>query len=219
MILAAGRGERLRPLTDRCPKPLVKVGNRPLIFWHLEKLKACGITEVVVNSAYLSEMIVSALGDGSSFGMHIRHKVEDVPGLETAGGIINALDVLGDEPFLVINGDIFIDADYSQFIRKIPAASLGFLFMTDNPPEHLQGDFSLNNGLVCRGSELTFSGAAIYKPQAFFNLKIERMPLKPLFLKWLEAKTLYGTKLEGKWFDVGSLDRLHRVEAYLKSKE
>lgn len=219
MILAAGRGERLRPLTDCCPKPLVKLGNKPLIFWHLEKLKACGITEVVVNSAYLSKSIVSALGDGSSFGMHISHKIEEFPGLETAGGIINALDALGDEPFLVINGDIFIDNDYSQFIRKIPAAALGFLFLTDNPQDHLQGDFSLRNDLVCEGCELTFSGVAIYRPQAFFNLKIERMPLKPLFFKWLAAQALFGTKLEGKWFDVGTLDRLHRVEAYLKSKE
>ncbi|MDO5351457.1 MAG: nucleotidyltransferase family protein [Succinatimonas sp.] len=219
MILAAGRGERLRPLTDKCPKPLIEVGKRPLIFWHLEKLKACGITEVVVNSAHLSEMIVSSLGDGSAFGMHITHKVEEIPGLETAGGIINAQDVLGDEPFLVINGDIFIDADYSQFIRDIPDDSLAFLFLTSNPPEHLQGDFSLKEGFVCKGGDFTFSGVAIYRPQAFCNLKIERMPLKPLFLKWQESKVLYGVELKGQWFDVGTLDRLHRVESYLKTKE
>ena len=120
MILAAGRGERLRPLTDTCPKPLIKVGGKPLILWHIEKLKAQGITRFVVNSAHLSELIVEYLGDGHKFGVEIIHSVEGLGGLETAGGIIKALPYLGDDEFLVVNGDIFIDGDYSQFLVKIP---------------------------------------------------------------------------------------------------
>lgn len=219
MILAAGRGERLRPLTDSCPKPLIKVKGQPLIFWHLAKLKACGITEVVVNSAHLSAMLVKALGDGQQFGLKITHKVEAVPGLETAGGIINALKDLGDEPFLVINGDTFIDADYAQFLKPMPAAAQALLFMVANPQEHPQGDFSLQEGKVVSGGDYTFSGVALYRPEAFFNLKVERLPLKPFFLKWMEEQRLYGAKLQGAWFDAGTVERLERIENYLKSKE
>nr|MCR5537050.1 nucleotidyltransferase family protein [Succinivibrio sp.] len=170
MILAAGRGERLRPLTDTTPKPLIKVGGRPLIEWHILKLKAAGITEIVVNSAYLSEQIVTALGDGRQYGVKISHSVEGAEGLETAGGIIRALPLLGTEPFLVVNGDTFIDADYSQFVKAELKGAFALLFMVENPAHNQKGDFAITKeGELCLGGSYTFSGAALYHPEPFLQ--------------------------------------------------
>lgn len=216
MILAAGRGERFRPFTDICPKPLIPVLNKPLIVWHLEKLKSAGFNEVVVNSAWLSHKIVSFLGDGSSFGLHITHSVEENPGLETAGGIIKALPYLGEEPFLVINGDVFLDADYKIFKNiTLQDKDLGHLFLVKNPQHHLQGDFSLSNNLVIYGGDFTFSGVAIYKKEAFTNCKVERLPLRPFFDRWIANQKLMGSLLNVPWFDVGTLERKQEAERYL----
>ena len=219
MILAAGRGERLRPLTDTCPKPLIKVGGNPLILWHIEKLKAQGITRFVVNSAHLSELIVEYLGDGHKFGVEIIHSVEGLGGLETAGGIIKALPYLGDDEFLVVNGDIFIDGDYSQFLVKIPKDKMAHLFLTANPAHNLKGDFSLRDDhRVVMGKDYTFSGVALYKVQAFKDCKTQRLPLRPFFERWALNAQLSGQVLDGKWFDVGTVERLREVNAYLGEK-
>ncbi len=220
MILAAGRGERLRPITDTCPKPLIEVGGRPLILWHIEKLKAVGITDIVVNSAHLSDLIVSCLGDGSQFGVHITHSIEPPGGLETAGGIIKALPHLGKPQFLVVNGDTFIDGDYGQFLISMPNHLSAVLFLTENPPHNLKGDFSLQkDGNVVIGPGFTFTGAGVYKTQAFAGLKVERRALKPFYESWASKKLLQGKILNGTWFDVGTIERLQHIRAYLGEKQ
>lgn len=218
MILAAGRGERLRPLTDTCPKPLIKVGGIALAVRHIHKLKAAGIQEIVVNSAWLSDKIVAVLGDGSTFGVHIIHSVEVPGGLETAGGIVQALPYLGDEVFLVVNGDTLIDCDYAKLTQiKLPDNALAHLFLVRNPEHHPQGDFSLNErSAIMAGGAYTFSGAALYRPAAFAGLKPQRMPLRPLLDSWLAQGQLQGSVLPGAWFDVGTAERLQQAEAYLQ---
>lgn len=220
MILAAGRGERLRPITDTCPKPLVKVGNKTLIEWHLEKLKKAGIRDIIINSAYLSSMIVSALGDGHSFGVNITHSVEGSSGLETAGGIINALPFFEGEDFLVVNGDTFIDGDYRQFLKPLNKGMQARLYLVDNPEHNLKGDFSLDeNGLCKRGAGYTFSGTAVYSCKGFEHHEIKKEPLLPYLEKWSEEKTLCGETLDGKWFDVGTVQRLDTVNNYVREKQ
>ncbi|NLK84858.1 MAG: nucleotidyltransferase family protein [Aeromonadales bacterium] len=216
MILAAGRGERLRPITDTIPKPLVKVGDKALLVWHIEKLKKANITDIIINSAYLSEKIVDFIGDGSAFGVHVTHSVEGSQGLETAGGIIKALPFFENEDFLVVNGDTFIDADYSQFLEPLTEKDLGRLYLVKNPAHNLKGDFSIDNGLCRRGGNYTFSGVAQYKCKAFENRHAERLPLLPLFLEWCSKGGLKGAALLGNWFDVGTIERLDNVNAYIK---
>ena len=216
MILAAGRGERLRPLTDTTPKPLIKVGGRPLIEWHILKLKAAGISEIVINSAYLSEQIVNTLGNGQQFGVKISHSVEGDNGLETAGGIIKALPLLGDAPFLVVNGDTFMDADYSQFVQADLRDAWACLFMVENPAHNQQGDFALKpDGTLSLGGTCTFSGAALYRPEPFLSESIGRKPLRPFFERFIAVHKLRGQILRGQWFDVGTVERLANVEQYL----
>ena len=217
MILAAGRGERLRPITDTCPKPLVKVGGKELLVWHIEKLKQVGITDILINSAYLSEKIVDFIGDGSKFGVKVTHSVEGASGLETAGGIIKALPFFEGQDFLVVNGDTFIDADYKQFLEPLEAEYLARLYLVDNPPHNQKGDFKIEDGKCYRGSDYTFSGTAVYKTKAFLNMPIEKKPLLPLFLKWSQIHELSAKPLCGKWFDVGTIERLNQVNSYIQN--
>ncbi|MBQ2381533.1 MAG: nucleotidyltransferase family protein [Succinivibrio sp.] len=217
MILAAGRGERLRPITDTIPKPLVEVGQIPLLVHHINKLKKAGITDILVNSAYLSEKIVSYLNDGSSFGVKITHSVEGEQGLETAGGIINALSFFEGEDFLVVNGDTFIDADYSQFLVSLKEDTSAHLFLTENPKHNLKGDFDLfENGECTRGSMYTFSGAARYQSSAFKGYDVCRLKLSVIFEKWSQEHKMTGQLLNGRWFDVGTIERLEEVNNYYK---
>ena len=219
MILCAGRGERLRPLTDQVPKPLIEVGGRPLVIRHLLCLKACGITSVVVNSAWLSAQIVAALGDGQALGMSVHHSIEPEGGLETAGGIIKALPYLGDE-FVVVNGDTLIEGDYAQFLTPLPSGALARLYLTANPPEHPSGDFSLDgSGHIVSGGGYTFSGAARYRAAAFAGLAPERLALRPLFERWSAAGTLLGAPLQGTWFDIGTPERLERARRFFTQGE
>ena len=219
MILAAGRGERLRPITDSIPKPLVKVGGKELLLWHLEKLKDAGIFEVIVNSAWLSDQIKAFLGDGKKFGMSITHSQEPPGGLETLGGIVKALPFFQGETFLVVNGDTFIDVPYTFFTKDIPLSGQALLFLTDNPKHHPQGDFSLDKEQrVVQGHDFTFTGAAVYTPQIFSAMKVQREPLRPLFDRLIEKKSLYGKKLAGNWFDVGTEERLRNTDAYIRAK-
>lgn len=217
MILAAGRGERLRPITDTCPKPLVKVGGKELLVWHIEKLKQVGITDILINSAYLSEKIVDFIGDGSKFGVKVTHSVEGASGLETAGGIIKALPFFEGKDFLVVNGDTFIDADYKQFLEPLENEYFARLYLVDNPPHNQKGDFKIEDGKCYRGSDYTFSGTAVYKTKAFLNMPIEKKPLLPLFLKWSQIHELSAKPLCGKWFDVGTIERLNQVNSYIQN--
>ncbi|MGN1280949.1 MAG: N-acetylmuramate alpha-1-phosphate uridylyltransferase MurU [Succinivibrio sp.] len=219
MILAAGRGERLRPITDSCPKPLVAVGGKPLLHWHLEKLKRAGISEIIINSAYLGQMIQDDIGDGSRFGVVVTHSAEGSSGLETAGGIIKALPFFKGEDFLVVNGDTFIDADYSKFIRPLKEGMNARLYLVENPSHNTHGDFSLREDGVCiRGKDYTFSGVAVYSCRGFEGQSVCRAPLLPYFESWSKEEKMEGTILDGKWFDVGTIERLNTVNEYIKNK-
>jgi N-acetyl-alpha-D-muramate 1-phosphate uridylyltransferase len=209
MILAAGRGERLRPLTDATPKPLLPVNGKALIVHHLEHLAAAGIEQVVINLAWLGEQISAALGDGSTFGLSIRYSQEPPGALETAGGIAHALPLLGQCPFLVVAGDILCDYPFARLVDQEPTA-LAHLVMVDNPAHHPGGDFALQNGQLTSRSanRLTFSGIGLYRPELFRHLEPGRRPLRPVFEQALAQGQLSGEHYTGYWSDIGTLERL-----------
>lgn len=222
MILAAGRGERMRPLTDTTPKPLLAVGGKPLIVWHLERLAAAGFTELVINHAHLGALIEAALGDGSRWGVTIAYSAEGEP-LETAGGIARALPLLGERPFLVVNGDIYTHYDFGR-ARAIAAAMeqdpgyTAHLVLTDNPPHHPQGDFALD-GDVCRlegARSLTYTGIGVYRPESFAHIVPgSRAALGPLLRAWVAAGRVRGEHLRARWVDVGTPERLAALDRAL----
>jgi MurNAc alpha-1-phosphate uridylyltransferase len=219
IILAAGRGERMRPLTDRVPKPLLEVGGKPLIVHHLEKLAAVGCVRVVVNHAHLGDMIEAALGDGSRYGLIIDYSREQIA-LETAGGIVNALPLLGSDPFIAVNADVYSEYDYAGL--SAAAARLGnalaHLVLIDNPEHHLAGDFALADGRVALdGARLTFSGLAVYRPALFDALtRGDRAPLAPLLREAIAVGRVTGEHFPGRWCDVGTPDRLTRLNRELQ---
>lgn len=217
MILAAGRGERMRPLTDSLPKPLLKVGGKMLIEYHLEKLKAAQVTDVVINHAWLGEKIEQALGDGSRYGLNITYSAEK-EALETAGGIVNALPLLGTKPFIVINGDIFCDVDFSTLMT--PITGLAHLIMVDNPAHNPEGDFSLAaSGYVNQTGEnkLTFSGVGIYHPDLFKNKANGKLALAPVLREAMDKHFVSGSYYQGMWHDIGTPERLTELDLYLKN--
>ncbi len=218
MLLAAGRGERMRPLTDERPKPLLEVAGKPLIAWHLERLVQAGFREVVINVAWLGEQIVQALGDGGSHGVHIHWSREPWPALETGGGLVNALPLLGDGPFLLVNSDVYTDIDFASL--RIAADDLAQLVLVKNPDHHLQGDFWLD-GLGRIGTEggerLTYSGIALLRPELFAGAEPGRFPLLPWLLKARDTGRLGGQKHAGNWLDVGTPERLRELDARLGS--
>ncbi len=218
MILAAGRGERMRPLTDELPKPLLCVGGKPLIVHHIEKLRAAGIGELVINHAWLGDKLEAALGDGSRFGVQIRWSAEATGGLETAGGIRQALPLLGDAPFLVVNGDIWLDCDYAVFVQQTLGDDLAHLWLVDNPPQHPQGDFTLQQGRVLAQPALTFSGVALYQPQAFADMPLGKAPLLPWFRRWIAADQVAGSHLQAEWRDIGTPERLMQLDQLLRTR-
>ncbi len=215
MILAAGRGERMRPLTDRTPKPLLEVGGRPLLEHHLLALRSAGIVEVVVNSAHLSEQIREFLGDGNRWRMRIHHSPEPAGALETGGGIFNALEYLGDHPFLVVNGDVWCDFDYSQAPQL--QDQLAHLVLVDNPPHNPSGDFALRlNRVVAESTDrLTFSGISVLHPKLFDDCRPGRFPLAPLLGRAIDSGLVSGQHYKGRWFDVGTPQRLAALDAAL----
>jgi len=224
MILAAGRGERMRPLTDRCPKPLLPVGGRPLIDWHLSRLAAAGFRSVVVNHAHLGEMIERALGDGSRWGLSIAYSREPVA-LETAGGIANALPLLAQEPFLVVNGDIWCDFDFGRAHtiagQMRAAALLAWCVLVDNPPQHPQGDFGIAGGCLTNdaGQRFTFSGVGVYSPRLFDGIVPGTgAPLAPLLRTAIAQRKAGAERHTGRWVDVGTPERLARLDAQLRSE-
>lgn len=217
MILAAGRGERMRPLTDHTPKPLLPVGGKPLITWHLERLAAAGFRDIVINHAHLGDKIEAALGDGSQWGLAIRYSPEPPGALETAGGIANALPLLGDEAFLVVNGDVYCDWDFRR--ASALAGRDAHLVMVANPAHHSGGDFSLINGKVgyaAGGETLTYAGIGVFSP-TFFAAVPRGQPLKlrPLLDAAIAAGTLSGERHDGCWVDVGTPERLAELDRQL----
>lgn len=222
MILAAGRGRRMRPLTDNQPKPLLPVVGKPLLGYHLEKLANAGINEVVINHAWRGEQIEDFVGDGSQWGLQVSFSAEPEGGLETAGGIIKALPLLGDDPFWVINGDIWTDWDYRNLPTRLDEEQLGHLIMVDNPVHHQDGDFVIENGVLAkgeRGSEVrrTFSGVGLYRKELLAPYLEGKQALKPFFDRAIEKKQLAASCWNGFWTDVGTPERLHQLNQRLET--
>ncbi len=217
MILAAGKGERLRPLTLHTPKPLVRAGGVPLIEYHLHALAASGFTEIIINHAWLGQQIEDHLGDGSRFGVSIRYSAEGEP-LETGGGIYQALPLLGVEPFVVVNGDIWTEYDFSQL--RQPLNGLAHLVLVDNPAHHRAGDFALQQGHVSdQGAErLTYSGIAVLHPALFAGCTAGAFKLAPLLRQAMAAGKVSGEHYSGRWVDVGTHERLAEVEALVQER-
>ena len=215
MLLAAGRGERLRPITDSLPKPLVPVRGRPLIAWHLAALARGGIREVIINLSWLGEQLRAALGDGSEFGVHVTWSEEGPVPLETGGGIFRALPWLGPEAFLVANADIWTDIDFGSL--SLEPESHAHLVLVPNPPHHPHGDFGLEGDLVVnRDSErFTYSGVGIYRPEFFTGCTPGRFPLLPLLNRAIGARRVRARVHHGAWCDVGSAERLASLEERL----
>lgn len=221
MVLAAGRGKRMQPLTDKLPKPLLTVNDKPLIIYHLEKLAQCGITEIVINHAWLGEKIEHALGRGQRWGVNISYSAETEGGLETAGGIINALPLLGDAPFLLINGDVWTDMDYGLLPRTLKPGDVGHLLMTANPPHHPSGDFGIDGDRLCHAGTAqqtrTYTGIGLFAPQWFSGRPVEKLPLRPLFEEAINSQSMAASMLPAKqWWDVGTPQRLAQLDNYLR---
>jgi len=215
MILAAGRGERLRPLTDELPKPLIKVAGKSLIEYHIENLAKAGIKDIIINTAWLAEKIHQQLGDGTKYGVNITYSDEGTA-LETAGGIINALPLLGEEPFLVVNGDIWCDFDFST-LPALSANTQAHLLLVNNPEHNPEGDFALHNKLIKNTGDTmyTFSGIGIYRPAFFSTQKKGISPLAPIIREKCEKDLVSGQHHSGRWTDVGTLQRLQQLETTL----
>ena len=211
----------MRPLTDTTSKPLLKVGGKPLIVWHIENLAKAGFKEIVINHAHLGEQIEAALGDGKKWGVRIQYSPEKVA-LETAGGIANALPLLGSEPFLVVNGDIFCDIDFASLTPsplREESETMAHLVMVDNPPQHAQGDFALQNGKLFEAGEpkLTFSGVGVYHPDLFASVtRGEKARLAPLLQAAMAQGRVTAQHHAGAWHDVGTPQRLAELDNALK---
>ncbi len=226
LVFAAGLGERMRPLTDHTPKPLLEVGGKPLIAWHLEKLAAMGVEDVVINTSWLAEQFPATLGDGARFGLRLHYAYEGATPLETGGGMWNALPLLGDAPFIAVNGDVWCDADFAALPRE--PAGLAHLLMVDNPAHNPEGDFALDvqGRLHAEGdAKLTFSGIGVYRPALFDGWRdvigdapgageaTPRFKLAPLLRAAMARGEVTGTHHRGHWTDVGTPQRLAELDA------
>jgi MurNAc alpha-1-phosphate uridylyltransferase len=213
MILAAGRGKRMRPLTDETPKPLLPIAGKPLIVWHIERLAAAGIRDLVINHAHLGQQIEDALGDGSDWGVAIRYSAEgEGHALNTGGGILQALPLLGARPFLVVNSDVWCDVDLGSLV--LPAEALALLVMVDNPAHHPDGDFHLADQLLHEVGEpkLTYGGVGAYSPELFAACSPGPFPLGPLLRQMMPAGRVMGRYHRGYWSDVGTPQRLAELD-------
>jgi len=217
MILAAGRGERLRPLTDTIPKPLVQVGECSLIEWHIKRLQQAGINEIVINVSYLADQIKNKLGDGQQYAVNIQYSEEPEDAFETGGGIVQALPLLGKQPFVVINGDIWTDFPFDSLSEP---QNLAHLILVDNPPQHPLGDFILNANHVsdeAGGDRFTFSGIGVYRPELFAGYTSgKRFPLAPILKSVMQSNQVSGEYYQGQWYDIGSVDRLQQLREQLE---
>ncbi|MBB4867368.1 MurNAc alpha-1-phosphate uridylyltransferase [Pseudomonas nitritireducens] len=218
MILAAGKGERLRPLTLHTPKPLVRAGGVALIEYQLQALRRAGFEQLVINHAWLGQQIEDTLGDGAKFGVSICYSPEGEP-LETGGGIFKALPLLGDDAFVIANGDIWTDFDYASLHGALAEDDLVHLVLVDNPGHHARGDFCLRDGRVSDYQEgqpsLTYSGIAILRPELFDGCQPGAFKLAPLLRQAMEAGRVSGVHHRGRWIDVGTHERLAEVERQL----
>ena len=218
MILAAGRGERMRPLTDHTPKPLLPAGGRALIEYHIAALVQAGITDLVVNHAHLGKAIEDHLGDGGRYGAHIRYSPEPDGALETGGGIRNALPLLGSEPFVVVNGAVWTDYPFARL--PVAPEGLAHLVLVDNPDHHRSGDFVFDGHRVRQnsGPRLTFSGIGMYRPALFDGTRPGRFALAPLLRAAMDRGEVTGEHYRGRWIDVGTPERLAELDALLASR-
>jgi len=219
MLLAAGRGERMRPLTDTTPKPLLRLGGQTLIERHIHALVRAGITELVINLAHLGRQIVAALGDGNAYGVTIRYSDENGSALETGGGIYKALPLLGEAPFLVVNADIWTDYPFAGLPADIGGQA--HLVMVDNPEHHAEGDFSLSEGRLARRGPamLTFGGIGVYRPELFAGCSPGAFPLAPLLRHAMDAGQVSGEHYRGGWFDIGTPERLEAVNGLVINRQ
>ena len=212
MILAAGRGKRMKPLSDTLPKPLLEVHTKPLIVWHLQKLSACGFKEVIINIAHLGDKIKKFLGDGSKYNLKITYSDEQDSGaLESAGGIIKALPFFEGEPFLVVNGDVFSDYNFDYNFNL--GNKLAHLVLVPNPEHNIDGDFGLNKTLVTNSADnkYTFSGIGYYNPKLFKNLASKKQALAPILRQAIQNKQISGELYAGNWHDIGTPQRLKDI--------
>ena len=231
LLFAAGRGERMRPLTETTPKPLLEVGGKPLIVWQLERLAAAGLREVVINTAHLGAQFPPALGDGARWGLRLRFLHEGDTPLETGGGLLNALPWLGDASFLVINGDVWCDADLAALPRE--PRGLGHLLLVENPPHHAGGDFALGaDGVLSRegAPRLTYAGIGVLRPALLEGWRTiigeapgarespPRFRLAPLLFAAAARGELSGQRHAGEWVDVGTVERLQALDARLRGR-
>jgi len=213
MILAAGKGERMRPLTDQLPKPLLTVAGKPLLQYHIEALVAAGVKDLVINHALMGKKIEDYFGNGEAFKVHICYSAEgDVP-LETGGGILRALPVLGEAPFIVVNGDVWTDYDFSHLPTEPPG--LAHLVLVNNPPHHPAGDFQLNGDQVEGTGEecFTYSGIGLYRPELFEGVGEARFPLAPLLHAAIRKGQVSGELYAGEWLDIGTPERLQEANS------
>jgi MurNAc alpha-1-phosphate uridylyltransferase len=231
LIFAAGLGERMRPLTDHTPKPLLPVGGKPLIVWHLEKLAAIDVHYVVINTSHLAEQFPETLGDGSRWGLRIRYAYEGPTPLETGGGMLNALDLLGPEPFIVVSGDVWTDASFADLPHQ--PTGLAHLLMVDNPAHHPHGDFRLDDQGVLHDDDasprLTYSGIGVFRrefldgwQQASGHTEIAQgrppaFKLRPLLVRAMARGKLSGSHYGGAWTDVGTPQRLNELDTHLRA--
>lgn len=218
MILCAGRGERLRPLTDSTPKPLLEAGGRSLLSHLVESLAAAGFRELVINASWLSNRLRQFADTAAEFGVEIFVLDEGESVLETGGGIYNALPLLGADPFVVVNGDIWTDYPFRNL--SLPQRAKAHLVLAPNPPHNRAGDFSLSDSLVTNdgGARYTFTGIGVYSPELFDNCTPGHFPLIPLLKNAIQEKTVTGELYEGAWFDVGTIERLAALDEYLQKR-
>lgn len=220
MILAAGRGKRLRPITDSIPKPLVQLCGKPLIEYHIEKLANAGVQKIVINHAWLGDKLEQALGDGLRWNIQIIYSPEPEGGLETAGGIINALPLLGENPFLVINGDVYCEMDYTGLVKQAKemqleqnANRLGHLVLVPSPEHNAKGDFGLDDKqYVTPQGQYTFAGLSILHPNLFMNQEVDFIPLAPILRDAMLLQKVSGQVEMALWSDIGTIERLQATE-------
>ena len=213
LIFAAGRGERMRPLTDATPKPLLQAGGRRLIEWHLESLARAGVRDVVINTSHLADQFPSALGDGARWGLHIAYSYEGSEPLETGGGMLRALPLLGGDPFVAVNGDIFTDFDFSTLPQNPPG--LAHLVLVDNPEHHPRGDFALEHGMAYDEPRLTFAGIGVYRPALLAGHAPGKFALAPILRAAMREQHISAEHFRGAWLDIGTVERLIAIDEQL----
>jgi N-acetyl-alpha-D-muramate 1-phosphate uridylyltransferase len=215
LIFAAGRGERMRPLTDSVPKPLLEAGGKRLIEWHLEKLAALGVRDVVINTSHLAGQFAAALGDGARWKLRVHYSYEGPQPLETGGGMLHALPMLGTVPFLAVNGDVWTDLDFSALPHE--PAGLAHLVVVDNPPHHPDGDFVLRNGFLHDEAQprLTFAGIGVYRPQLLDDHAPGKFSIVPALRAAMRAGAVSGAHHRGRWNDIGTPQRLEELNKSL----